>query len=70
MGDTTETRSTITRDKAINAFMKRKREEALSDIRDLVPAQKTSIADLRQRILTAEAAGAIAYVPSEHACIA
>ena len=70
MGDTSESRSTITRDKAINAFMKRKKEEAVSDIQNLVPAQKTSIADLRQRILTAEAAGAIAYVPSEHACIA
>jgi N-6 DNA Methylase/Eco57I restriction-modification methylase len=70
MGNTAETRSTITRDKALKAFGERKRVEALSDIRDLVPVQDMSIQDLHQRILMAEAGGAIAYVPSEHACIA
>jgi hypothetical protein len=70
MGNTAENRSTITRDKALRAFGERKRVEALSDIRDIVPVQDTSIHDLHQRILVAEARGAIAYVPSEHACIA
>lgn len=62
-------RSTITRDKAIKAFGERKRQEAPSDIRDFVPGQATSVFDLHQRISMAEAGGAIAYVPSEHACI-
>jgi hypothetical protein len=66
-GNTPEMRSTITRDKAIKAFGERKRAEASSDIRDLIPG--ASVFDLHQRISMAEAGGAIAYVPSEHACI-
>ena len=69
MDGSAETKSTITRDKALQAFGERKRAEALSDIRDVVRHENASITDLQQRILTAEAGGAIAYVPSEHVCI-
>jgi hypothetical protein len=51
-----QTRSTITRDKALSAFFERKKQHVPSDILN--------------RIIDAESHGAVAYVPSEHAAIA
>jgi hypothetical protein len=66
--ESSETRSTITRDKALSAFVHRNKTQVSREMLGLAGDAKNA-SDLHRRVVMAEANGAIAYVPSEHASI-
>jgi Eco57I restriction-modification methylase len=65
-----EARSTITRDKALCAFLQRSGGYAAADeFLALKDDSSVRVKDVAQRVLLAEVNGAVGYVPSEHAAV-
>jgi hypothetical protein len=66
---TAESKSTITRDKAVSAYLQRRAMPPAANVNDLFGATGSEVTDLDERVNLAEQEGAIAYVPSELAAI-